>query len=215
MLLELLQDEPLHCVLAHHFADLLLRELYARLQEVAEDILIGLAAHGVLVDEGVYNLLDVHALEAVLGQLDDVLAYLEDLVVQVVWNLLAKDHEELEEEVAEDFVLVDVLRSDVDEDELEEVEHVERGRALLAHLLDLLQVRENDLDEVYLNPGSCGALLGDELQQAPDLLEEPEHVPRSHCVAEPVDQRLNQLDYASLNDEGGRHFDEALVVINE
>lgn len=201
--------------MAHGFGYLLLRQLNARPQEVTEHVLVGFAAHSVLVDQGVYYLFDVSSAQAVLRQLHNIFAYLENLIVQVVWDLLAEHHQKIEEEVAEHFVFAHILGPYIDQNKLEEVQHLKRRRSVFAHLLDFLEVREYYLDQVYFDLRSGSTLLYYQLEQAPDLLEEAKHVSRSQSVAKPIDQGLDQLDDAALHDVRRRDLDEALVVIDD
>lgn len=118
------EDELVDPPLGGHLLKLLLGELERSLQEVPHDGLVGLAPHGVLVDQRADEFLDVLPLQVVLRQIHDGLADLKDLVVQVVGDAVAEHHEELEEEIPEHLVRVQGFPLDVCEDELEEVEHV-------------------------------------------------------------------------------------------
>lgn len=215
LLPEVGEDELVDPPLGGHLLKLLLRELERGLQKVPHDGLVGFAPHGVLVDQRADELLDVLPLQVVLRQLHDGLADLEDLVVQVVGDAVAEDHEELEKEISEHFVRVQGFPFDVYEDKLEEIEHVQGGRALLTYVLHFLEMREDDLDEIDLDLGLSRAFLDDLLQGGPDLLEETNFVPGVHGVLEPVDQRLNQLEDATLEDVGRPDLDQPAVVVQQ
>ena len=209
------EDELVDPPLGSRPLKLLLGELEGSLQKVPHDGLVGLAPHGVLVDERADDFLDVLPLQVVLGQVHDGLADLEDLVVQVVGDAVAEDHEELEEELPEHFVRVQGFPPDVSENELEEIEHVQRGRALLADVLHFLEMRVDDLDKVDLDLGLGRALLDDLLQGGPDLLEEPDFVSGVHGVLEPVDEGLNQLEDAALENVGRPDLNQPAVVVHQ
>lgn len=95
-------------------------------------------------------------------------------------NLVAEDHQEFEEEVAEHLVFLHVPRLDVNEHEFQEVEHVQRRACLLANILNFLQVRKYDLNNIDINPGPGRALLSDQLEQTPYLFEQAKHISGPH-----------------------------------
>lgn len=76
-------------------------------------------------------------------------------------------------------------------------------------------MREDDLDEVDLDLGLGCAFLDDLLQGRPDLLKEPDFVPGVHGVLEPVDERLNQLEDAALEDVGRPNLNQPAVVVHQ
>ena len=83
---------------------------------------------------------------------------MKDLIVQVVRNAVAEHQQEVKQEVPEFNISMKHLWLDILKNEFQEIEHIEWRSIFRTYILDLLQMREDYVDQINLDDAMRCAL---------------------------------------------------------
>lgn len=135
-----------------------LTQRYGHLQELLLNDFVCLTSHSEFINKGIYDLFNMYLGQKVLGQINHCLTDMKDLIVQVVRNAVAEHQQEVKQEVPEFYISMKHLWLDILKNEFQEIEHIEWRSIFRAYILDLLQMREDYVDQINLDDAMRCAL---------------------------------------------------------
>ena len=106
----------------------------------------------------------MYLLQIIFGEFNNRLTNLKYLVVKIMWHAPTKYQEKIKQKFLQLWISLNHFWLDIMQDELQKIEHIQRGSVLFTDVLDFLQMWKDYLDDVDFDGAMTCALLDDQFQ---------------------------------------------------